>query len=195
MLETNDIDIKVYPPEVTLDEEKGIRVVQGVPTEVDKQGFWNPPGTEMIVIPNVPHIFNVNGLTVRDKNHPTGEELTDVNVLMAHGVRSDNRWKFPGGADVIETVDAYNRFAVTNGSKPIEFLVVCNRQEPHPLGIRIGDFDARQNIAYAVGEDVHLAMGGRSKVETGKTVMEVSVDKTFFGLDQLIKHKRIQSRI
>lgn len=195
MSETSEIDIKILGPmEVTVDSEKGIKVMQGTPTEIDHNGSFNPPGTEMLVIPNTPHVFNVDELNVRDRNHPN-EQLKDVNVLMAHGIRVGNKWKFLNGGEVVETVEAYNRFAGEHGQKPVEFLVVCNQAEPHPMGIRVGEFDANQNIAYAVGENVHLTWGGRSKVEGGKTSMEVGVDKTFFGLDKLIQHKRLQSRI
>lgn len=195
MSEAKDIDIKILGPiEVTLDREKGIKVMQGIPTQVDHNGSFNLPGTEMLVIPNIPHVFNVDELTVSDRNHPN-EQINDVSVLMAHGIRVDNKWRFLGGGDVAETVEAYNKYAGEHGQKQIEFLVVCNQAEPHPMGIRVGEFDARQNIAYAVGENVHLYWGGKSKVEDGKTSMEVSVDKTFFGLDKLIQHKRLQSRI
>lgn len=195
MSEAKDIDIKILGPmEITVDRDKGIKVMQGAPTQIDYNGSFNPPGTEMLVIPNVPHVFNVDELTVRDRNLPS-ESIRDVNVLMAHGVRAGNKWRFLEGGEVVGTVEAYNKYAIEHGQKPIDFLVVCNQTESHPMGIRVGEFDARQNIAYAVGENVHLAWGGRSKVEAGKTSMEVSVDKTFFGLDKLIQHKRLRSRI
>lgn len=195
MSETKDIDIKILEPlEIIVDREKDLKVMQGAPTQVDHNGSFNPPGTEMLVIPNIPHVFLVDELTVRDKNH-SNEQLSDVNVLMAHGVRADNKWKFLSGGDVVETVESYNKYASNHGLRSIEFLVVCNQAELHPMGIRVGEFDASQNIAYAVGENVHLIWGGKSKVEAGRTSMEVSVNETFFGLDQLIRHKKLQSRI
>jgi hypothetical protein len=114
---------------------------------------------------------------------------------MAHGIRSGDAWKFLDGQEVVPTVNAYNKYAGENGQKPVEFLVVCNEQEPDPMGIRIGEFDAFQNMAYAVGENVHLTGGDRSKVEQGKTVMDVSVESTFFGLDKLLDSKKMQSDI
>lgn len=51
MSEARDIDIKILgPSEVVVDQEKGIRVMQGAPTQIDEQGLWNPPGTEMIFV-------------------------------------------------------------------------------------------------------------------------------------------------
>lgn len=195
MDEAKDIDIKILGPfEIVVDGQKNIRVMQGVPTTVDQQGSWNPPGTEMIIIPNKPYVFKVDELTVRDRDHPN-EQLKDVTLLMAHGRRVGNRWKFVEGGDVVETVEAYNRSAPAKGLKPVEFLVVCNRAAPNLLGIRVGEFDTRAQLAYAVGEDVHLTLGGKSKREEGRVSMEVSVDKTFFGLNELIQHKRLQERI
>ncbi len=121
--------------------------------------------------------------------------LKDIEVLLAHGVRVGNQWRFTGGGNVVETVIAYNRYARTQGFKPIEFLAVCNEAQASPLGIRIGEFDVSENIAYAVGENVHLTWGGKSKTEANKTFLEVSVNDTFFGLDKLISHKKLQSRI
>jgi hypothetical protein len=193
--EAKDIDIKILTPiKLVVDREKGISVIQGPPTHLDQQGLYNPPGTEMLVIPNSPHVFKVDELTVRDSNHPN-EQLSDVNVLMAHGIKTDNKWRFVDGGDVVETLNAYNTYAGQNRLRPIEFLVVCSRAEPHPMGIRVGVFDSSQNIAYSVGEDIHMFWGGKSKVESGKTSLEVSVDKSFFGLDRLIRHKQLQSRI
>jgi hypothetical protein len=193
--EAKDVDIKILAPtKVVIDKEKGISIMQGPPTQLDQQGVYNTPGTEMLVIPNSPHVFKVDELTVRDSNHPN-EQLSDVNVLMAHGIKVGNHWRFIDGGDVVETVNAYNTYAGQSGLKPIEFLVVCNEAPPHPMGIRVGMFDSSQNIAYSVGENVHIFWGGLSKVEAGRTKMDISVDKSFFGLDQLIQHKQLQGRI
>ena len=136
MSETKDVNIKILTQnEIVLDKEKGIKVIQGPPTQLDQQGIYNPPGTEMLIIPNSPHVFKVDELTVRDSNH-LNEQLSDVNVLMAHGIKTGNSWRFIDGGDVVETVNAYNIYAGQNGLKPIEFLVVCSKAQPHPMGIR-----------------------------------------------------------
>jgi hypothetical protein len=193
--ETKDLGIRILAPiEVTVDREKGIKVMKGVPTRIDSEGTFNSPGTEALFIPNTPYVFKVDELTVKDKEHPN-TKISDVNVLMAHGVRQGNTWRFTQGGDVVATVDAYNKYAGERGQKLVEFLVVCNEQEPDPMGIRIGEFDAQQNIAYAVGENVGLTHGDRSKVENGKTIMEVSVNNTFFGLDNLIQQKETEAKI
>jgi hypothetical protein len=195
MSEAKDLGIRILAPiEVTVDREKGIKVMQGAPTRIDSQGTFNSPGTEALYIPHTPHVFNVDELTVKDKEHPNAK-IPDVNVLMAHGVREGNSWKFAQGGDVVATVEAYNKYAGEHRQKPVEFLVVCNEQQPDLLGIRIGEFDAQQNIAYAVGEKVSLVHGDRSKVEGERLVMEVSVDDSFFGLDTLIKQKEVELEI
>lgn len=195
MSEAKDLGIRILASiEVTIDREKGVKVMQGAPTRVDSQGTFNSPGTEALYIPHNPHVFNVDELTVTDKKHPN-VKIPDVNVLMAHGVRQGNTWKFAQGGDVVSTVEAYNKYAGEHKQKPIEFLVVCNEQESDPLGIRIGDFDAQQNIAYGVGERVALIHGDRSRVEGDKTYMEVSVNNTFFGLDNMLRQKQIESEI
>jgi hypothetical protein len=192
MPEAKDFSIRILAPvEITVDQAQGIKVLHGTPTRAEQIGSQ---GIERLVIPNIPHVFNVDELTVNDKDH-NNEKIADVNVLMAHGIRSGDAWKFLDGQEVVPTVNAYNKYAGENGQKPVEFLVVCNEQEPDPMGIRIGEFDAFQNMAYAVGENVHLTGGDRSKVEQGKTVMDVSVESTFFGLDKLLDSKKMQSDI
>lgn len=195
MDEGKEIDVKILEPdELVLDGEKDIKVVNEVPTSIDHLGKFNPPGTEMIIIPNEPHVFKVDELTVYDPNH-NPVKLTDTKVLMAHGIRSGGKWRFLDGANVVETVNSYNKYAQKQGLKPVEFLVVCNLTEHNPLGIRVGDFDANQNLPYAVGSNVSLRQAGMSKVENGRTVMAVASDQAFFGLDRLINHKKIQSQI
>lgn len=192
MQEAKDFSRGILAPvEITIDQARGIKLMHGTPTRTEQLGSQS---IERLVIPNIPHVFNVDELTVNDKEH-NNERITDVNVLMAHGVRSGDTWKFLDGQEVVLTVNAYNIYAGEHSQSPIEFLVVCNEQEPDPMGIRIGEFDANQNMAYAVGENVHLTGGDRSKVEQGKVFMDVSVDSTFFGLDKLIDSKKIQSDI
>lgn len=186
--------IKMKPYEVSIDREKGIKIMQGVPTQLDAQGLWNPPETEMILVQNVPHVFKADELVIKDKTH-SGIHLSDIRVMIAHGIRSDNRWKFLEGGDVAEIVEAYNRYAGEHSLRPIECLVICNESGSDPMGIRVGEFVPSQNIAYAVGEKVSVNKDGRSRVEGDKAILDIEVEDTMFGLDELIASKEIEPQI
>jgi hypothetical protein len=180
--------------EQIVDRGKGIKVVLGVPTKPVLRDQFNSPGVESLFTPSTPYIFNVDELTVTDKEH-NKEKIADVNVLMAHGIREAGEWKFLDGQEVVETVSAYNKYAGENKLKPVEFLVVCNEEAPDESGVKVGPFDALSNMAYAVGENVNLYGGDQSRVEDGKVFMDVSVNDTFFGLDKLIDTKKLQPDI
>ncbi len=73
MSEAKDISGRaVSPLEVTIEPKQGFKVMRGMPTQLDTQGLWNPTDTEMIVIPDTPHVFTVDELTVRDREHQRG---------------------------------------------------------------------------------------------------------------------------
>ena len=196
IMDNKEIRIRILSPEeIVLDQGQNLRIFDGIPTFKDVEGKWSPVGTEMIVVPNSPHVFTVDRLTVTDRNHYKSM-IGHVKIILAHAVRIDNIWKFQEGGNVVDTVKAYNKYASEHGLGPIEFVIACNESDRSPLNIRVGEFDADQNIAYAVGENVQLTGGGYSRVATDdKVYIDISVDKDFFGLDQLIKHKEIGSRI
>lgn len=180
--------------EQIVDPEKGIKVVLGIPTRSIRQDQFNSPDVKSIFTPNTPYVFNVDELTVNDKDH-NNEKMADVNILIAHGIRQEGKWRFLDGQDVLETVEAYNNYAGKHKEKPVEFLVVCDEEAPNENGVRVGPFDALSNMAYAVGEKVNLFGGDQSRVEDGKVFMDVSVNDTFFGLGKLIDTKKLQNEI
>ena len=199
MSEAREIDIKLGPSEINLNAEKGIKVVESVPTKTDSMGITNPAGTEVIVVSNAPHIFTVDKLTAIDSAHPSGVTLENVKVMMAHGNRADNEWKFLNGNSVAETVDAYNEYAGKNGVSPVEFLVVCN-QNPSSVSenLEVGELSYNPNIhiAHATGSKVHIDYAGKSRLDKdGKVYLQVSTDDKFFDLDKLVQQKKDQSLI
>lgn len=94
---------KASSVETLVDIEKGIFVNIGIPTSENGKA---------ILVPDNPHVFIADELRVRDQSHKEEVVLKDVVVAMAHGVRdSRDRWKFTNNQGVVDTVNAYNKYA------------------------------------------------------------------------------------
>lgn len=167
--------------ETLVDVDKGIFVRFGI-----------PEANGVVIVPDNPHIFVADELRVRDKDHRDEPLLIkDVVVIMGHGVRDrSDRWKFVGGQQVSDTVNAYNKYAKREGVPEAEFLVVCNKDKlTEETGIAVEETDIDEGIAYAAGTEVEVAV----VIEpNGISRVYVSSEENMFNLDALEISRKIQ---
>lgn len=167
---------------VFLNPERNVAVTLGVPVvETDLSDF-------SIVIPDEPHVFMVHHLWVTDRSHQD-LLLTDVPVVLAHGYRDGNMWRFYDGQSVSETVTEYDDYARLNNLPPLQFVISCNSGSQED-GVYVGDLPGEKKIVQAVGENVSMHLGHESEMsEEGRVTLTVGVKGAFMGLDGLIEHK------
>jgi len=179
--------------ETLIDPDKQIFVVRSVPLRKENV-FADDKTAREIDVPNKPHIFVVDELNVRDNSHPVLTALRDIVVIIAHAYRTSEGWVFTNGQKVVETVLAYNEWAGKNNERPIQFVIACSQElgNENP-NIKVGAFDARHNIAYAVGEEIKV--DGYVMNKDKKTTIQVEAKGNFFGLDELISSNTIQQNI
>lgn len=169
---------------VLLDAKKGLWVDLGVPTvKGDTSEYIDPP--------NTPHVFMVHDLWLTDQDHKD-VLVKDVPVIFAHGYRDRNTWKFANGQPVVDTVEAFDRYAEENGLPKLELVIACNRDPgPNPLGIKIKDFTKERPIVQVVGEVVIMKRHSSAFSEKGKVAMEIETGE-FWGLDNLLVAKQVE---
>lgn len=170
--------------QIQLGKDKSLTVQLGAP--LDNGGVFHFPAN--------PHVFITNQLFVRDKDHQQGMVLDDVPVIMAHGLRINNEWKFLNGQSVNDTVSEYNKWAALNKMPILEAVIACN-EGPVSEGpnIQIHEFPKEaQNpfVIHAVGEKVWSSCfrwpNGKSwtKIETNET--------SLLNLDEAITTRQIK---
>lgn len=117
---------------------------------------------------------------------------------MAHGYRDEKDvWRFADDQNVAMTVAAYNRYALSNGLPPLEFVISCNRDNvPNPEKVKIKDLDPTNLAVQAVGAVMSFGLGaGPTSSVDGHVVARMSTRGEFFGLDQLESHKKLLKQI
>ena len=187
-IKAEDTD-NIRPPEKTdIYLENGDWVTSGIPTTEELNAF----GGFDIKVPDTPHVFTAKRLQVFDKKHNPGAVLEDVCVLLAHGIREEERWRFLGNNQSVSgTVEAYNKHAREHGLSEIEFVAVCNQDRGAHRDIKVEEFSTEKVIAHSVGEEV----GVRGSVGVdGAVDLTVSAedDSEIARLDDLLTLKSVK---
>jgi len=171
-----------------IDLDKNIWIKEGFPINTDT-GIVDSEVMQNLSGP--PYVFKADVMNLFDSQHPEGVELKNVGVIFMHGGRRENGdWMFSdieNGYPVVETVKAVNEYLKKKGESPVEVVMACNKFLASE--ITIGDFDANENIVYAVGETVGLMNAGMS--EDGKIHFNARAG-SFWGLDKLATSQQIE---
>jgi hypothetical protein len=149
VINTRDIE-STTPYSSLIDIDKNIWVKWGFPVTEHGNFVLTPEkGKE-------PYVFKTDRLTLKDKEHPEGVEMSNAWVLMMHGYRDHkNEWVFSSGKSVVDTVRAVNQELSNNGEDNLSAILVCNNDYKSSSGIKIHDL-ATDEGAYSMGSSVHI---------------------------------------
>lgn len=182
---------RLDPSVLLLDLDQNIWIFWGVPLEVERC-----QGHVTVTFPNHPHIFTAHNLYINDKNN-AGLHLEEVTVIIGHGYRQNNIWKFANGQLVVETIHAYNQYALTHNLPKIEMVIACNETErlENDIQVLIQDMDADEKIAQVVGVPVYINQTKSWVSEGGVVHLAIWTDEIFWGLDELIEWRSVKREI
>lgn len=100
-----------------------------------------------ITIPDNPHLFCVNQLTLKSES----QEIIETNplVLFCHGHRKESEWKSADGLSIIDLVWGYNRWVqAQNADLPkIRAIISCSRPETTKTRVPAG-FNLKNELRY-----------------------------------------------
>lgn len=171
-----------------VDLDNNIWIKEGFPKNSDT-GIID--GEVMRNLSGPPYVFKADLMNLYDEKHPNGVELKDVGVIFMHGGRKEGgKWMFDkieDGYPVVETVRVVNEYLKQRGESPVEVVMACNYSSPSD--VKVGDFNADENIVYAVGETVGMVNAGMS--EEGKIHFK-AIAKDFWGLDELAISQQVK---
>lgn len=183
---TNTLEGKFHCPTdgTKIQISNNLSVQLGAP--LDKSGKF--------YFPSSPYVYTTDQLSLRDKDHQSAVVLENVTVIIAHGVRRDERWEFLNGQPIVDTVTEYNKWSNLNEMPYIEAVIACN-EDPFSLesGIQVFELpreDTNPFIIHAVGEEINASC---FRWPDGKLWTKISAENTsLLNLDETIMLKRIK---
>lgn len=179
----------------------------------------NPQNQEYLMIPNKPHLFQVDNLYIADgkytaeainakpelqisPNHPNLIDIGKTVVLFAHGKNENNNWVYENGQSITDTVRAYNDHAKINNLPVIEVIVSCNTEnsdfnsifnrtnQTDTPDVQVGEFGIDdQNMVTAYAVGEIIQSGGT--YNNGEPSLYVSSSKPMLNLYHLLTYKEV----
>jgi precorrin-6B methylase 2 len=177
---------------VILDPEKNISITAGVPLESEVGANF-----KVIAIPDSPHVFVVHELTFFQKSDESLQVINNVPIIFGHAIRTINSegkedWRFVGGAGVVETIQALDKFCRENRLPKVEVVAACNAQhQDDESEVAFADFDHDRQLVQVIREKPNIPANQARLFPNGATRMRIEAN-SFVYLDELVLSHEVQ---
>jgi len=176
---------------VILNADRDIFVTSGVPTAKSEADF------KTIDVPNSPHVFMVQKLTLKQNDTGRVVTLQNVPVILGHAMRAYNReanldeWRFVDGAGVIETIEALDKYCEERKLPKVEVIATCNdNHRDDDSGVALAGLSHGRGLVQVIGQGLKVPPALARLYPNGATKLWLEAD-SMVNLDELIEDRAV----